>query len=193
MKLKPTSTLPESRPYASELLGHGLDAWAGATLRRGLLRIHNDETGPAATEELVDAFGEDSEGLTVFATDWLARHYAAGVTPEGPVVVRADISTGELDAITTAGEFITLISSDRKAEDFFNPDQFKTFCRNNRLLGLNFDDCASYKQPPFLGGDPSVNNMELTDVSVHWALFGQMYQQVKDLPPGTPISEINAD
>jgi hypothetical protein len=48
----------------------------------------------------------------------------------------------------------------------------------------------SYKQPPLIGGDYSVDNFEPCDPSVHFSFTGQLYQQVKDLPEGTPINNI---
>ncbi|MBO9553509.1 T6SS immunity protein Tdi1 domain-containing protein [Cellulomonas sp.] len=50
----------------------------------------------------------------------------------------------------------------------------------NQVLGFTV--------PPVLGGELTVENLELVDFVVSLALGGQIHQQVKDLPPGTPIS-----
>jgi Domain of unknown function (DUF1851) len=47
-----------------------------------------------------------------------------------------------------------------------------------------------YKKPPALGGTYSTDNLEPTDISVHFSLLGQILRQVRDLPPGTPISRV---
>jgi len=47
-----------------------------------------------------------------------------------------------------------------------------------------------YKIPPHLGGEYSIGNLEPTDITVHFSILGQLHQQPRSLPPGTPISGI---
>ena len=51
----------------------------------------------------------------------------------------------------------------------------------------------SFKIPPVLGGSLAVENMEVSDFVVALTVSGQIHRQVKDLPPGTPISGISVD
>lgn len=46
----------------------------------------------------------------------------------------------------------------------------------------------SYKQPPVLGGAFVLENIEPADIAVHFSLSGQIHEQVRGLPPGTPIT-----
>ena len=55
---------------------------------------------------------------------------------------------------------------------------------------LEGTSCYSYKQAPVLGGADELENVEVTDFSVHFSLMGQTHRQVKDLPEGTSIGEI---
>jgi len=48
----------------------------------------------------------------------------------------------------------------------------------------------SHKQLLVLGGADDIENVEASDVSVHISIHGQVHQQVRDLPEGTPVSEI---
>lgn len=48
-----------------------------------------------------------------------------------------------------------------------------------------------FKIPPVLGGATEPNNVELSDFVVALNLAGQIHNQVRDLPPGTPISGIS--
>lgn len=194
MRFKPSAKLPNTTPWAIETIGTSLAdlGWHGASLKRGLLRIHNAETGPQATKELRDAFTDQAEGLTVFATDWQSRHFAAGALTDGQVAVwEADISTTVIEPIATVDDFLTLITKDRKAPGMFNEALFGRFCVRNRLRGLEFQQCASYKVPPMLGGSEDLDNRDLTYNTVHWTMFGQIYQQVKDQPDGTRITSFN--
>ncbi len=45
-----------------------------------------------------------------------------------------------------------------------------------------------FKQLPILGGKYEVENFELTDIEVYFAMTGQMNFQIKDLPEGTKIN-----
>ena len=48
----------------------------------------------------------------------------------------------------------------------------------------------SFKHPPALGGDYDRDNLDMTDIEVHFSLTGQTFEQINDLPDGTPISEV---
>lgn len=54
-------------------------------------------------------------------------------------------------------------------------------------MTLSQGQCYSYVQPPMLGGEYSVENVEVCDIEVHYSLFGQIYAQIKDLPDGTAV------
>lgn len=47
-----------------------------------------------------------------------------------------------------------------------------------------------FKIPPVLGGSLDVDNLDVEDYEVASALAGQLHRQVKDVPPGTPISGV---
>lgn len=47
-----------------------------------------------------------------------------------------------------------------------------------------------FEIPPVLGGSFDAENLVPSDLVVHFSLAGQIHRQVKDLPPGTPISQI---
>lgn len=42
--------------------------------------------------------------------------------------------------------------------------------------------------PPILGGQQDVANVELSDFTVALGLSGQIHDQIRDVPPGTPIT-----
>lgn len=55
-------------------------------------------------------------------------------------------------------------------------------------LELSPNQCYGFKVPPILGGSYKVENIEPTDLSVHYSLLAQINEQTKDLPDGTKIS-----
>ena len=58
------------------------------------------------------------------------------------------------------------------------------------MFGIEFDRCLGLKIPAFLGGEETLENLDPSDMDVYWSFNAQIYNQVKDLPPGTPISDI---
>ena len=53
--------------------------------------------------------------------------------------------------------------------------------------------CYSPDHPPILGGNLDDENLQPCDTRVHASMQGQIHKQVKDLPPGTRISDIRIE
>ncbi|WP_158222673.1 T6SS immunity protein Tdi1 domain-containing protein [Rhodopirellula sp. MGV] len=125
--------------------------------------------------------------------------------PVQPVLLTA---MGDAFAQGTSGAvyFVDMIEGDIRpvAED---SESFQSLLRDNQFVtdhmfpsrivqyrkaGLMLQPAQvySHKQPLVLGGTDDIGNVEATDVSVHISVHGQVHRQVKDLPDGTPISEI---
>src|SRR5215475_9768395 len=58
---------------------------------------------------------------------------------------------------------------------------------------LERGQCYSYKNLPIFGGQYEASNFEPTDLSVHFAVSGQICFQVNDLPAGTQVNVIFED
>lgn len=54
-------------------------------------------------------------------------------------------------------------------------------------LTLREGECYSYKQPPVLGGDYTVENTCMLPIFEHYAVYGSIHNQIKDLPDGTQV------
>ena len=55
-------------------------------------------------------------------------------------------------------------------------------------IALEAGKLYGFKKLPILGGEYHIDNFELTDIEVHFALTGQMNFKIKDLPDGTPVN-----
>jgi hypothetical protein len=51
---------------------------------------------------------------------------------------------------------------------------------------------VGYELPLFLGGEASLDNMEVSDREVYWVVMGQLKLRTAGLPDGTPIRDIGA-
>ena len=54
---------------------------------------------------------------------------------------------------------------------------------------LQHDQCYGYKVPPMLGGKYAMDNLEPTDLSVHYHVLAQIAEQTRHLPEGTRIGQ----
>jgi type VI secretion system (T6SS) immunity protein Tdi1 len=52
------------------------------------------------------------------------------------------------------------------------------------------DQVLSFTVPPVLGGELSVENIEPADFVVSVNIAGQVHEQVRSLPPGTPVTDV---
>lgn len=60
-------------------------------------------------------------------------------------------------------------------------------------MTLQGGECYGYKIPPMLGGSYEVDNLEPTDLSVHYSLLADIHRQTKDLPDGTKIDVVTSE
>jgi hypothetical protein len=89
----------------------------------------------------------------------------------------------------TITEFERLLTIEENIEQWFLASAVEELIQNGKSLKEN--EVFSFKILPTLGGAYSADNMEVTDISVHFNITGQLQEQIKDLPPGTKIGKIN--
>jgi hypothetical protein len=87
-----------------------------------------------------------------------------------------------------ADEFRLLLADSEWVTDHLAALVVADFLRND--LRLERGEIYSWKRPPVLGGEYELANAETSDIAVHFSVTGQIHQQVRNLPAGTPIKEI---
>jgi hypothetical protein len=126
-----------------------------------------------------------------FATDWMGRLFlflpkvkvrngepALGLlVPTTGESIVLDYSFGEFLGQAMATDWRNLVEADRLDE-----------WRAAGNATPAFDQAVAPKQPLILGGSDEISEMELTPLVVAVSFGGQVWEQVKDLPPGTTIS-----
>jgi Domain of unknown function (DUF1851) len=96
---------------------------------------------------------------------------------------------GQLTEVAVNGEeFKKLMVQPNNAAEWFMPNLVGDLLSSGKRLGPG--QCFSYQVPPVLGGEIGPQNFQPTSLSVHFSILGQIHEQVKDLPEGTPIGEI---
>ena len=103
-----------------------------------------------------------------------------------------DTGAGQLQQVAeSTEEFKRLMQQRENADQWFIPQLVGDLMTSGVHLAPG--QCYSYKKPPILGGKIEPENFEPTDLSVHFSILGQIHRQVKDLPPGTKISNIKIE
>ena len=88
-------------------------------------------------------------------------------------------------------EFKAELSDKEKVSEWFLVPIIADLKALNILLEKG--QCYGYKHPPILGGQYEASNFEPTNLSVHFAVTGQICFQVKDLPAGTEIVNVTLE
>lgn len=47
--------------------------------------------------------------------------------------------------------------------------------------------CYTYRKPPTIGGDYSVENTAVIPIAQHYGFYGDLYRQTKNMRDGTPV------
>jgi hypothetical protein len=121
----------------------------------------------------------------------------AAVSAFGDIFLRA--ADGSVHHLDTVKGRLTLLSANWDALAAMLQD---TERQNDLLLAslviaarrkgliLGAGQCYDFKNPPVLGGEMSVEQMEKNFFVVKVHIAGQIHRQVKDLPPGTKINKV---
>ena len=103
-----------------------------------------------------------------------------------------DVVGGYFEKVAESGdEFQNLLRNVQFVTDKLLPARILQLRKCGKTLGPN--EVYSFKHPLVLGGEDTDENIEVTDVSVHISIHGQIHRQVKDLPEGTSIEDIQIE
>ena len=118
-------------------------------------------------------------------------------SPFGDVFFQTDGGFWFLDVL--AGEVSCPWSSERDMSAELNTregqDQYLMIGLADQAASAGLQPSAGeiygFRVPPVLGGSTELSNVELSDFVVALNFAGQIHQQVRTIPPGTPISGIS--
>lgn len=125
-----------------------------------------------------------------FASDWRGNLFVFDPdrfpTGERPVAVLT-IATGEYENLHMSfAEFMGTVMPKTWREDL-GQASFAAWIEAGGLVPTA-DQCVGHKAPLILGGSDDVSNLETLFLQVWVSFAGQIYEQVKNLPPGTKIT-----
>lgn len=158
----------------------------------GAYRPHRDEDVVRFTALAVEAFPEFADRITCFGSDWLGRQFAmdqARVVDGEPQVLMLEIGSGEAMEIPVGYVEFHEHELPNYPNEVVEYAMFKAWVAAGGAVP-GYHQCVGYKQPLFLGGAHELSNLEVDDFALTWSLWASILDQVRNLPPGTPINSI---
>lgn len=86
-------------------------------------------------------------------------------------------------------EFEVLLEDEKNTDNWFLAPLVEEFIKQEKILKES--EVYSFKLLPAMGGDYSEDNFEITDISIHFSISGQIHAQIKELPEGTKINKVS--
>lgn len=157
--------------------------YCGRSFNSGLIRFHDSVSAPIFRAHVFTAFPAlASSGIDVLAFDWMGRQVLTRAGSDE--LLLADPAIGEYGDFFEVGMFSQALKIDAAARAF-EGDLFDAW---RAAVGagerpLNFTDGVQYAIPLFLGGEHSVENLELIDLDVMWTITAQLIVRSQEQTP----------
>ena len=175
-KLNRSSQLPERFSTvigAKELL----EKYEGQSFGNGIYRLFQSTEIENWNEIVLGIFSQFKGCIDCFAIDWLGRVFAWDYSKNK--VLSLDPGFGE--AMIIPCSFVELhnvefveYSDESLSSNFYE----ECIVKYDERAGK--EKCFGYKVSPFLGGEDSVENLELVDPEVYWSISTDIYNSVKN-------------
>jgi hypothetical protein len=112
------------------------------------------------------------------------------VQGESKKVYLLDTVAGKPEMVATDGN---AFESKLNSSEFVTNTMYPTTVSEliERFGNLPENHVYAHKKYLILGGQDTIANYEVTDAAVHFSITGQIHFQVKDLPEGTRVDQIN--
>jgi hypothetical protein len=103
-----------------------------------------------------------------------------------------DTCGGQLEQVAKRyDDFKSLLQDQQRLRDWFATDLLADLLTSG--LRRNAGECFSPTLPPILGGKIEPSNFHACSLLAHQALLGPLHEKVRQLPPGTPITDIEIE
>ncbi|TDW99183.1 T6SS immunity protein Tdi1 domain-containing protein [Dinghuibacter silviterrae] len=162
------------------------DECGGNSFNDGVYRVYNEKLAIYWKEIIERHFSEYKGRIWPFASDWMGRLFAIDYQRINIIVVFDPATVEVFEASNELKTFhnVMLLNKD---DDLLEAAKFREVMSFLGQTTLAFNNCLGFKKPLFLNGPDELDNLEIIDVEVYWEFQVQIYNQIKDLPPGTKI------
>ncbi len=188
-----SSTVDEDKDFYRDLpkeLFELMNSFGGSSFNNGLYRIHSFKSSMQWSLLIAEYFNQYNHKIYPFSFDWMGRQFCLSISNSNTIYM-FDPATGEdFELQQTIYSFHNedLVND---TDDMLAINLFKKVLAFYKINNIGYNKCMGYKTPLFLGGKDGIENYEIQDMEVYWHITNQLYKQVKDLPGGTKIKNIN--
>ena len=142
---------------------------------------------------------EITEGLEAWSWLPIEEKSPIAVTAFGDVFLESPEGVWFLD--TLEGTFNKIANNESEMQEILNTQEGQHHFLMiglvddalNEGMALEEGQCYGFKTNPIMGGPIELENMEIRDFLVSLYVSGQIHEQLKDLPPGTKIKDIQIE
>jgi hypothetical protein len=162
--------------------------YGGTSYGGGIYRIFDAKDAQHWTLLVRRFFPLESADVEAFGRDWQGNvfGYREG---KAPCVFLFQPGTGDVFEVSDSLEKFHNEELTEHAEEALSLSLWNEWRPDSPGPGRS--QCVGYRKPVFLGGDVAVENLVMADLDVYWEVMGQLLEQVRNLPEGTPIKQVN--
>jgi hypothetical protein len=120
-------------------------------------------------------------------TIWLMNRFGdLFLILEGGEVVMLDSGMGKIEQVAVnQNEFCDLCEEPENLSDYFAIPLVDAMTEAGTTLEAG--QCFTFRHPPVTGGEYDVSNVAVTTISNHFAGYGKIHEQVRDVPDGRQV------
>ncbi|MBV1830753.1 DUF1851 domain-containing protein [Komagataeibacter sp. AV436] len=167
--------------YPANMAGslcHLFKNYGGDSFNGGLYRIVKPKDVKTWSERICKAFPAYEKTMVCFGYDWLGRAFATQNPRKGDHILLFEPETGDVfkiegDIISFHNDELVRYGDATLAEGFFAEWQKETG------LSLKYNECVSYKIPPFLSGKDELDNLYVEDIDISWYIIAQILNKIR--------------
>lgn len=147
----------------------------GKIYNNGLFEIYSKQKSNIFTPIIEEEFTNAKSRIVSFSRDWMNRQLC--VTNYEPYhVLIFDLNFKEILHVDVDLKKFFEKEIIEHTNDVFFAEYYKEFIEEKGCLDCG--KCAGYKVPPVLGGDDSIENMEIVDCEVDAELIKQIFEKI---------------
>lgn len=168
--------------------------FGGASFDKALYRVMTHNSVEQWKKTIEFAFPDFDGRVQCFGYDWLGRIFAldsARVEEGHAGVVMFEPGTGHVLEIPC-----NIVAFHNKELVDYREEALAVSFRNlwlTRGTAPRYEECIGYRIPLFLGGEDTVDNLEITNLDVYWTIAGQLIRKARGLPLGTQLWNVTSN
>ena len=143
-----------------------IEAFSGKKFGNGAFRVLKREDLQKWHNVVLELFPNLWTDFKLFGFDWLGRFYATDEKEN--IIFVFDPATNEVMDLLCGFSFFVNEILPKSAKDILALKLYKNYLKSNREPV--YSSCVGYKIPLYLGGEDTLENLEIIDLEVYWSI-----------------------